>query len=79
MRGKLKLHADLSVVVDAMKKKNGLKILSVEESHIYGMTKLPSIHGDPFDRILIAQAKELNASILTSDAKIAQYPVNVIW
>jgi PIN domain nuclease of toxin-antitoxin system len=41
--------------------------------------KLPWIHRDPFDRILIAQALEEDAPLLTSDGLILQYAVQTIW
>nr|WP_315043163.1 PIN domain-containing protein [uncultured Moraxella sp.] len=36
--------------------------------------KLPFIHKDPFDRMLIAQAMTENFCLITSDEKIVQYP-----
>ena len=77
--GKLELKASLVDAVTHSKNNNRLRILGIEESHVFGLKKLPSIHKDPFDRLLISQAKELNMALLTCDAKIAQYPVNVIW
>ena len=41
--------------------------------------KLPDIHSDPFDRLLIAQAMENNLTILTKDLKIPLYEVKTIW
>lgn len=45
-------------------------------SHVY---RLPNHHRDPFDRLIIAQAKLENLPIVTADSQIAQYPVRVIW
>ena len=41
--------------------------------------KLPDIHRDPFDRLLIAQAMENNLTILTRDLKIPLYEIKTIW
>ena len=41
--------------------------------------KLPLLHKDPFDRILIAQAITKDLSIITKDGEFAQYEVPVIW
>lgn len=49
-----------------------------EESALLGM-RLPALHRDPFDRMLIAQAIAGGLAILTPDPEIAQYPVRVIW
>ena len=39
---------------------------------------LPQLHRDPFDRILLAQAKVEGISLLTSDSALQEYPVPVI-
>jgi len=39
---------------------------------------LPSLHGDPFDRLLVAQAKLLEVPILTADRMIACYPIRAV-
>lgn len=49
-----------------------------EESALYGL-RLPALHRDPFDRMLIAHAIGLGLAIVTPDPAIAQYPVRVIW
>lgn len=38
-----------------------------------------SIHKDPFDRILLAQAMADNLTLVTKDEILAQYPANVLW
>jgi len=43
------------------------------------VSRLPSYHKDPFDRMLIAQALVEKAPILTGDAQIARYPIRVAW
>jgi PIN domain nuclease of toxin-antitoxin system len=40
---------------------------------------LPLHHGDPFDRLLVAQAQALNVPILSADAVLDRYGVNRIW
>lgn len=52
--------------------------LSVEHSHALAVAALPSLHGDPFDRLLAAQAGLLDLSILTADTKLAEYPVQTL-
>jgi PIN domain nuclease of toxin-antitoxin system len=44
------------------------------------ISKLPSIHNDPFDRLIISQAVTEGLSLVTKDEKIAKYEdINVIW
>ncbi len=40
---------------------------------------LPAHHTDPLDRLLVAQALHEDCAIVTNDAMIARYPVNIIW
>lgn len=42
-------------------------------------TLLPDLHKDPFDRLLIAQAKHHNLLLVTKDQRIQQYDVPVFW
>lgn len=65
-----------------------LKTVLEDEEFIYlpptefdaeAIKKLPDIHKDPFDRLLIAQATENNLTIVTTDSKIPQYNVKTIW
>lgn len=48
--------------------------LPITSAHTVFIQSLPSIHKDPFDRILVAQATVEGVTLLTSDAMVAQYP-----
>jgi PIN domain nuclease of toxin-antitoxin system len=52
--------------------------LPVEHTHALAVAALPHLHGDPFDRLLIAQAGLLDLSILTADATVAAYPIRAL-
>jgi PIN domain nuclease of toxin-antitoxin system len=61
-----------------------MKIIGIEElpvtlAHALGTTKLPEIHKDPFDRLLVSQAIAEKCPIMTSDSLIARYDVQTIW
>ena len=58
---------------------NSYEILSLELSHVFQLAKLPLIHKDPFDRIMIAQAFTENISIVSIDPHFQNDPVSVIW
>ena len=57
----------------------GFITLPVEVSHALRVAALPPIHGDPFDRLLVAQAQIEGLTILTAGPAIAQYGVPVAW
>ena len=53
---------------------NGYTELPIASEHAVATATLPSIHRDPFDRMLIAQAQMEGITLLTSDHIVAQYP-----
>ncbi len=53
---------------------NGYEELQIDGRHCLALATLPPIHGDPFDRMLIAQAATEGMTLVTSDKKVAQYP-----
>lgn len=53
---------------------NGYAELSISSQHAVGITSLPPLHKDPFDRLLIAQATLEGLLLLTSDTAVAAYP-----
>jgi PIN domain nuclease of toxin-antitoxin system len=72
--GKLKLDGDLEDSVGRC----GFRMLPVTFAHAVEVRTLPSIHRDPFDRMLIAQARVENLPLLTADRRLAAYPANVL-
>lgn len=55
------------------------RILHIRPSHITALATLPMLHKDPFDRILIAQAKAEGLALITKDGPIGEYPVHTLW
>ena len=53
---------------------NGYLELALSGRHCLALNSLPRIHGDPFDRMLIAQAVSEGMTLLTGDGLITQYP-----
>jgi PIN domain nuclease of toxin-antitoxin system len=51
----------------------GLELLPVEPRHCRELAKLPKLHRDPFDRMLIAQARADDLTLVTRDEKIVSY------
>ncbi len=52
--------------------------LMITMPHVFELEHLPTYHTDPFDRLLIAQAKAENFTLITADPKIAKYPITVM-
>ncbi len=69
------LPADLEAAAEAM----GFDWLPVSPAHAVMAGRLPRIHGDPFDRIIVAQALTENATIVSRDPFIEPYGVPVLW
>jgi PIN domain nuclease of toxin-antitoxin system len=55
------------------------RVLPIRASHITALAALPLLHKDPFDRILIAQAKAEGLGIVTSDGPMSEYLIQTIW
>jgi len=53
--------------------------LPIQVSHALQVFKLPDLHQDPFDRLLVAQAQLEELPILTADETITRYEVEIIW
>ena len=53
---------------------NGYEELPIRTDHVLAANALPRLHGDPFDRILIAQAMVEERALVTADRLVLQYP-----
>ncbi len=53
---------------------NGYGELAILGEHAVAVASLPPLHGDPFDRLLVAQSIVEGVQLLTSDRAVAQYP-----
>jgi PIN domain nuclease of toxin-antitoxin system len=53
---------------------NGYSELPIGSEHVVAIDNLPTIHKDPFDRILVAQAQAEGITLLTADSTLAKYP-----
>lgn len=77
--GKLKLRSPLIDILSDQQKNNQIQLLPITLTHILELNNLPDNHRDPFDRLLIAQAKAEGISLITDDPQIAKYPITVFW
>ena len=72
--GRLEAPADIVTALAA----SGIEPLPVTIAHAERAGSLPRIHGDPFDRMLVAQAQIEGLTIVTRDAQIPRYDVSVL-
>lgn len=77
--GRLLLPEPPHILIPAERRLRGIAPLPVDEDAVYQLPKLPPLHRDPFDRILVCQAIAHSLAILTPDPLIHQYPVRVVW
>jgi PIN domain nuclease of toxin-antitoxin system len=72
--GKLKIPKNFRKVLD----QQGFELLDITVEHAYAVGNLPLYHRDPFDRILVVQAKLENMILVSRDKRIKKYKVPLI-
>ena len=77
--GKVELSGPPDVVLPKLMAKYEVDSLSLTDEDCYQVLKLPRLHSDPFDRMLICQAIAQGIPIVTPDPQIQRYPVRTIW
>jgi PIN domain nuclease of toxin-antitoxin system len=77
--GKLTLPGPPQRWLPVMRAERGVASLAVDEESTLHASRLPSLHRDPFDRLLVAQAIVHGMTILTPDPIIARYPARTLW
>ena len=77
--GKMKLAFPLQDIIREQQKENGLQIIPVELAHVLSLQSLPAHHKDPFDRLLIAQARAESAVLVSKDKTFLKYQMDIAW
>lgn len=77
--GKYPLHAPFETFITQGIEGNGFKILPIEPRHAAALTSLPFHHRDPFDRMLIAQAKVESIDLVSNDSALDAYGIKRFW
>ncbi len=72
--GKLKIPGNFKEVLEA----EPFEMLDITDEHAHAIVSLPGHHRDPFDRMLVAQAKIEGFTIITRDIRIMKYKVPII-
>lgn len=76
--GKLQLDFPVANIPD-LAERSGLTVLPLSNAAIFTLPKLPTVHRDPFDRLLICEAIQEGVPLVTPDEVIRRYPVRVLW
>ena len=76
--GRLNLDRPPAQYVPHYRELHRIKALPLEEGATVQLTKLPTVHKDPFDRMLVCQSIFHGFPILTPDPLISQYPIRTV-
>jgi PIN domain nuclease of toxin-antitoxin system len=69
---------DGAIHFDGMAERHGIRELTIHSGYIKVLRELPMLHGDPFDRMLVAQAMTEGMVLVTADRRLAGYSVAVL-
>jgi PIN domain nuclease of toxin-antitoxin system len=72
--GKLRAPSDLVTQLAAA----NFQELPITIAHTLAIKQLPNLHRDPFDRIMLAQAKAAGLTLVTADPQVLQYPATFL-
>ena len=76
--GKLELANQWSKIIDREMRKNFIKWLPIKREHCDCVAGLPFCHRDPFDRMLVAQAKVEQMAVLSANSLLEKYGIEII-
>jgi PIN domain nuclease of toxin-antitoxin system len=76
--GKLRLPRPPDEYIPARLRTSVTEALAIDMRHVLLVATLPLLHGDPFDRLLIAQARAEGLALLSSDRHFAEYGVDLL-
>lgn len=77
--GKLHFVKPLADTIAEQQRMNDVEILPIMVAHALAIETLPLLHKDPFDRLLIAQARVENMPFISRDRELAAYSITVEW
>lgn len=76
---KLRLPEPAARYVPSRLAANGIGELPITTAHALHAGELPPHHRDPFDRLIVAQARLEGLTLVTADAVLLEYDVDVLW
>lgn len=80
-QGKLRLNSDQPAWEHFTRQRelHDIEPLVISEADSRHLARLPDIHRDPFDRLLICQSIEHGLTLVTPDPEIRRYPIKTLW
>ena len=78
-RDRLTLPAPAAAYAALQRKRHAIGSLPIEEAAVAHLAKIPDVHRDPFDRVLVCQAIEHDMTLVSADTLVQRYPVKVLW
>jgi PIN domain nuclease of toxin-antitoxin system len=79
MRGKLNLPRPPEELLPEAVARFGSRSLPITHCRSLALAQLPALHSDPFDRMLVAQARSENMVLMTANSLLQNYPVETLW
>jgi len=77
--GKLKMPDPFDVYILRQIQMNRMEVLPIHAPHVFETMKLPPHHRDPFDRLLVAQARCEKLTLISGDKALGAYDVPILW
>ncbi len=77
--GKIRLPASPRTWIESQARTWRLEQFQIAREDIYRSAELPAHHRDPFDRLLVGVTLNRNATLITPDTAIREYPVSTCW
>ena len=77
--GKLPMPEEPAVVLPREIARYDFTRLALSDAAIFGLSQLPPIHRDPFDRLLVSQARLAGLVLVSPDKVFSKYPVDHRW
>jgi len=78
-RGRLPMPAPAGQYLVRQLAENHIEVLPIELDHVLMLEELPAKHNDPFDRALIAQSMVEKMPLVSADATLKKYRIELIW
>lgn len=72
-----RLEADIDEVVSSVDAQ-GMRKIEIRPAHLNVLARLPRLHKDPFDHMVIAQAMVEGATLMSEDRRFEKYPATLI-
>lgn len=77
--GRLTLASPPAEFIRQSIERHGLQYVTLDDETVFNLGKLPDLHRDPFDRLLVSHTLLNGLTIVTPDPEIHRYPARALW